>query len=685
MFPFTKLQRALKRSWDLSHDTRESNGNSLIQNSFFNIRELDFSGLDIEALEYVSNKYLEHRFDLLGSGWERNTYSGSAPGLENHKYDHNLPVSECDTEGKWLSLVLRSEHLDKSKKIWTIITGDYEPIDWQKDIKSGFRWNAAKWFKDQRDKYYTGADLKMPWEIARFYHLPQLAIFAYRSADKRDSIIREFQNQVTDFNAANPPRMGINWTSTMEVAIRAVNLLIAYDFFRQIDQNKILSNSFHQIFSDSIWEHGKHIFRNPDRRKKFSSNHYLSNLTGLIFISAYLPETDESRKWLHFSISELVNEISNQFLPDGGNFESSTGYHMLTSQFAILALAVIAGKEMINEIPREVKDKIFRIGIFAKSLLKPNGEIPQIGDNDSGRLIKLSPAGKFMTFSEAKKKYLHLQNNNNDSEKYWDENVLNHCPTLAYFDGISQMGEFNEYGNKFPLERSFTRGITRGFKLSKGTYPFITENIISKDNIGLNYQYHKDYQYHHKHEIEPDNKIALSLSHNLSHLFFPDTKLIIFRSDRLFLIINAMSNGQNGNGGHAHNDKLSFELNIDGKDIIVDPGTYLYTSLPERRNLFRSVKYHNTLVVENEEQNRWENSIMGLFRLENETTCQVVEIKDNSVILKLNYRDIEQVRIFEIGTENVIILDYSNKPFKSFFNRYNLYSNGYGKLMSLNL
>jgi hypothetical protein len=685
MFPFTKLQRALNRLRDLSYDTRKSNGNSLIQNSFFNIDELDFSALDLEALEYVSNKYLEHRFDLLGSGWERNTYSGRAPGLENHRYDHNLSVSEFDASGNWMSFILRTEHMDKSKKIWANIIGYYEPIDWQKDIKSGFRWNASRWFKDQRDKYFTGADLKMPWEIARFYHLPQLAIFAYRSGDKRDSIIREFQNQVVDFIAANPPRMGVNWTSTMEVSVRAVNLLIAYDFFRQIDQNKILSSSFHPIFSDAIYEHGKHIFGNLDRRKKFSSNHYLSNLTGLIFISAYLPETDESRKWLHFSISELANEISNQFLPDGGNFESSTGYHMLTSQFVILALAVIAGKRMIDEIPREIQDRIFRIGIFAKSLIKPNGEIPQIGDNDSGRLLKLSPIGQFMTYSEAKEKYLHLKNIHPDGEKFWDENVLDHRPTLAYFDGITESDDFNNYGNLFPLERSFIMCITRDFKLRNSSYPFITEDIISKDIIDRNYKYYKDYQYNQKHEIEPDNKIALSLSHTLSHLFFPDTKLVIFKSDRLFLIINAMSNGQNGNGGHAHNDKLSFELNIDGKDIVVDPGTYLYTSLPERRNLFRSVKYHNTLVVENEEQNHWENSIIGLFRLENETICQVVEIKENSVTLKLNYRDIEQLRIFEIGPENIIIRDYSNKPFKSFFNRHNLYSNGYGKLMNLNL
>jgi PTS system sucrose-specific IIC component len=48
---------------------------------------------------------------------------------------------------------------------------------------------------------------------------------------------------------------------------------------------------------------------------------------------------------------------------------------------------------------------------------------------------------------------------------------------------------------------------------------------------------------------------------------------------------------------------LSFELCLCGKDIFVDPGTYLYTPLPEKRNLFRSVNVHNVPIVNCEEQN----------------------------------------------------------------------------------
>ncbi|MBI2453708.1 heparinase II/III family protein [Candidatus Peregrinibacteria bacterium] len=41
---------------------------------------------------------------------------------------------------------------------------------------------------------------------------------------------------------------------------------------------------------------------------------------------------------------------------------------------------------------------------------------------------------------------------------------------------------------------------------------------------------------------------------------FPQAGIFILRSKNLYAIVDAGQNGQNGNGGHAHNDTLSFEL-----------------------------------------------------------------------------------------------------------------------------
>lgn len=82
------------------------------------------------------------------------------------------------------------------------------------------------------------------------------------------------------------------------------------------------------------------------------------------------------------------------------------------------------------------------------------------------------------------------------------------------------------------------------------------------------------------------------------------------------MFVSCAPNGQNANGGHCHNDKLSFELCIDGEDVIVDPGTHVYTAEPEWRNKLRSTAYHNTVVVDEKEQSRFDEK--NLFKMEND-------------------------------------------------------------------
>jgi hypothetical protein len=64
-----------------------------------------------------------------------------------------------------------------------------------------------------------------------------------------------------------------------------------------------------------------------------------------------------------------------------------------------------------------------------------------------------------------------------------------------------------------------------------------------------------------------------------------------YRHGELFTLFAAMPPGQGGLGGHHHNDQLSFLL-FDGADLIVDPGTYVYTADPAARNRFRSGRAH---------------------------------------------------------------------------------------------
>jgi uncharacterized heparinase superfamily protein len=77
--------------------------------------------------------------------------------------------------------------------------------------------------------------------------------------------------------------------------------------------------------------------------------------------------------------------------------------------------------------------------------------------------------------------------------------------------------------------------------------------------------------------------------------------IFVLRSERTHVVVRCGDVGQNGSGGHAHNDVLSYELSIDGVPLIVDSGTYAYTFDVRARNEFRSTRAHNTVGIDGAE------------------------------------------------------------------------------------
>ena len=88
--------------------------------------------------------------------------------------------------------------------------------------------------------------------------------------------------------------------------------------------------------------------------------------------------------------------------------------------------------------------------------------------------------------------------------------------------------------------------------------------------------------------------------------------LYVMRSPALYLLAVCHRTGVHGVGPHKHNDWLSFDLCVNGRPVIVDPGTYCYTGQPELKALFRSTAYHNTVVVDAQEQLRFAPSNFAL-------------------------------------------------------------------------
>jgi uncharacterized heparinase superfamily protein len=97
---------------------------------------------------------------------------------------------------------------------------------------------------------------------------------------------------------------------------------------------------------------------------------------------------------------------------------------------------------------------------------------------------------------------------------------------------------------------------------------------------------------------------------------FPQGGFYIMRHDDLYMAIDCVPADPKAPSGHKHNSRLSFELFACDKSFIIDPGAYVYTADKEMRNLFRSTKYHNTVVVDGEEQNRFDEDELFTMNLD---------------------------------------------------------------------
>ena len=559
-------------------------------------------GCQGRKMSKLSNLHLSHHFDVLGSGWIQVKHGISCPGLESYQYKMGSPV-KADSGSRWLEGRINQPNLAESQRIWSLVDHDYIPIDWHLDFKSGYRWAEDIWHLDVRYAHKPGVDIKVPWELARMQHLPLLAWAYALACDNQGGFAslhvysREFRNQVLDFIATNPPRFGVNWCSPMDVGIRVANWLVAYDIFQAY--GAVFDNSFKKEFFCSIYQHGLHIVKHLEWSERNRGNHYLSNIASLLFVAAYLPCSAETNAWLAFGIQELVSEVEYQFTPDGANFEASTSYHRLSAEMVTYATALIlglpderqaalrnydcrllkilpklkpapipfhalAGSDRLTPFPPWYIERLEKMAEFTMHITKPNGHIPQIGDNDSGRFFKLQPV------FESKDDCLSL-----------DENYLDYRHLVAAMNGLFGREDFTAFTGQGWLETEIVRSLAGNTHLPS----YFSK---TKRNKG----------------------------HNESKLYaYSGFGFYIYRSKNMYLAVRCGSIGQKGNGGHAHNDNLSFELNIKGRDFIVDGGSYLYTPLQKIRNDFRSTSAHNTLAVEGYEQNRWRNGLKGLFSM----------------------------------------------------------------------
>lgn len=625
-----------------------------------------------ELSEFLYTNYLNHRLDILGSGWVDTGYHAVPLGVESFKYESPLKNIEFDNDANWLSSCISEKNIADSKKRINIIrqiNSEYQFIDWQRDIKSGFRYNAQIPGTEniKLTPYSKGADLKVARELSRMHHFVQMALVAYFDKNKREELIKEFICQSLDFIALNPIGMGVQWLTSMDVALRAVNWVVALDIFVQLDEKGLIDEEIKKDLQNYLFNHLEFVNQHREYRAGHTNNHYLANVAGMAIVSSYFTKVRQGKIFFDFSVKELEKEVFKQFFDDGGNFEGSTCYHVLATELVLWASAFILHHKS-NIFSKEYLSRISNAFHLWKLLEKPDGKMPQIGDNDSGRTLRISLSGTLIKAKQAEEKYLNLKGY---SELYgkestlFDENQIDYSALLSGFSAL--WGDKNQ-----SAENQLISAVIGGNILPH------SENdtkFLLKDNFRNKY---RPLQHVQINTISFPQEID---TEKINGYYYPEAGYFIYKSDEFYLLISACTNSKAfSNWGHFHNDKLSFELQVLGKNLTLDKGAYLYTPSMTRRNEFRNTAAHNTIQVNDMQQNRFYEGKFWDFNLMRDSKCKLLQADNNCVVFENKYRGIHHIRKWIVEKNQLMIEDSCNHKFDVSLEPKGLFSNGYGKL-----
>lgn len=505
-------------------------------------------------------------------------------------------------------------------------SSEEKSIAWNKDIKSQYVFSEKKMHSMLISKLPKGVDIKIPWELGRMYHWPQLSILASQDESKKNRILREFKSQLIDFMDNNIIGEGVQFYCPMEIAIRSINLLISYDILCQIDELKILDDEFRNRIEIYLFKHAQIIQDNLeyDFVHNKSGNHFLSDICGLIWISRYF-ESNFSKRIKNTLKYEFEKCIRTQFLDDGSNFECSSAYHRLTTELVGMGLLAFLEAGCGEKIIKENNIRIRGMLRLLYSFVGKDKRIIQIGDNDSGSVIKLYPRYCFAKEDTLTADYVI------DLMRYVlgdiDAVDKNFTSIFAY----SLVKDYNKNsGSVRPCEDS---------KCICGK----KEKCFEKENLKF---------YSKTEEVLSDFNIenaTINIEENFGFIKVSDKVYDIYI--RILPMYKRMCLA------HVHDDVFHYEIVTNCKRIHEDIGSYVYTSNIEKRMFYSGNQSHQVPIHKKAIIDR-----TGVFEAYTDVKGQNYIDKDCIEIMVLTDKYMH-VRKFTFENEKMIIEDWSDEAF----------------------
>lgn len=288
-----------------------------------------------------------------------------------------------DQEIGWLKAVVAraDEILDHRFSFFNLkdcYLGD--PIDWNKDHESGKQ--APLRFApsvNYRDFQVTG-DAKVVWEPNRHHQLVVLGRAYCVSGNIHYA--EEVVKQIESWWEQCPFGMGMNWRSPLELAIRLINWIWAFDLIRDCG---VVTPEFKSQLLHSVYLHLWEITRKYSYGSS-ANNHLIGEATGVFVGTSYFQGLQNAEKWRDDSYEILEREIIAQTYPDGCTREHAFGYHLFVLQFFLLA--GIVARKIEKDFTGAYWKRLEKMFEFLAAMID-GGPPAMFGDSDDGYVLDL--------------------------------------------------------------------------------------------------------------------------------------------------------------------------------------------------------------------------------------------------------------------------------------------------------
>ncbi len=257
-----------------------------------------------------------------------------------------------------------------------------QAIDWHWDPLAEKSIPVRYWTEVDYWQSSTVTEVKYVWELNRHQHFVTLAKAYLLSQEERyaEELFRQWQ----DWIAKNPFLFGINWTSSLECALRLVSWTWALQMAKH---SPSLSPRFYAEILRCVEQHARFIGGHLSRYSS-ANNHLLGEALGLIYAGCYFPELKQAANWRRTGFDLFHQEFPEQVHPDGVGKEQAIYYQLYLFRFGVLTnLAAVLDQETM---PPQVMQRMENMAHFITSVMDSEGNVPAIGDEDGGQALRLS-------------------------------------------------------------------------------------------------------------------------------------------------------------------------------------------------------------------------------------------------------------------------------------------------------